>query len=259
MTCGWNISYSRCTGDADTALLSNIDAAVKLEAEEMATDLLYAWTGRVFGVCEVSVRPERRDMSCGCPAPPSHLPVYHAVAQSFATMGACVCGGASSFKLPGPVREIVSVTINGVVEPPSRYNLTADGCLERLNGLVWPDYQDQLLTGQVDGWWEVTYTRGIPVPTGGQVAAGVLALEIMRYLCDDPACQLPRRVKSISRQGISMEMVEQGGFDEDTSDGKTGLWLVDSWVDSVMKPKRRPRVISPDFRSDRQAGAWHIR
>jgi hypothetical protein len=93
--------------------------------------------------------------------------------------------------------------------------------------------------------WSVTYQQGKPVPVGGQIAAGLLACELAKAACGDKSCGLPQRVQSITRQGVTVAVLD--AFD-DIDTGHTGIWLIDSWVASVTKRPRRWRVLSPDRR-----------
>jgi hypothetical protein len=96
--------------------------------------------------------------------------------------------------------------------------------------------------------WQVSYTKGTPVPEGGQVAAGVLACELAKGATNDRTCQLPQRVQTIARQGVTVQLLDS--FD-DVEKGRTGIWLVDSWVASVTQPKRGGSVYSVDIPNPR--------
>ena len=99
----------------------------------------------------------------------------------------------------------------------------------------------------------MSFVWGTPVPAGGQVAAGLLSLEMAKALAHDSSCKLPQRWQSITRQGVTI--TAQDLF-EDLNEGRTGLWLVDSWVASVTQPKRvGGRVFSPDIPRTGRAGA----
>jgi hypothetical protein len=89
----------------------------------------------------------------------------------------------------------------------------------------------------------VTYVRGVRVPEGGEIAAGVLALELAKAACNDNTCQLPKRMQTMTRQGVTVAMLDS--FD-DVDKGHTGIWIIDSWVASMTKTPVRPTVLSPD-------------
>ena len=146
--------------------------------------------------------------------------------------------------LPGPVGAVTEVVVDGTVLDPAAY-LVAGSDLSRVDGKNWPICQDLALPPTEPGTWMVTYERGVPVPAGGQVAAALLAVELFKAACSDPSCALPRRVQSISRQGVTVAVLD--AFD-DIDKGHTGIWLVDSWIASVTQPIRGSRVYSPDVR-----------
>ena len=257
MACEWDISYDRCEGSNDTEFLTDVSAEVREKAEGMAVDLLDAWTGGVFGPCPVTVRPCRDVIApndtFAKPRSARWEPVL--IGGRWYNMGcsscgrSCACEEPSSIAVPGPVHRVIEVEIDGDTLPQDAYRV--DGrFIIRQDGQAWPTYQDRSLPLGTEGTWSITYSKGIAVPTGGQVAAGVLALEIMRALCDDNECRLPERVQTITRQGVTMAMLD--GF-EGLEEGRTGLWLVDSWVSSVTRPRRGGTVASPDYNYRRKS------
>jgi hypothetical protein len=76
--------------------------------------------------------------------------------------------------------------------------------------------------------WAVTYERGVPVPAGGQVAAGTYACEAAKAMTGDTTCRLPRRVQSLVRQGVQLcelqklPTVESVWIGEQSSVGPSG-------------------------------------
>lgn len=255
MTCAWDISYERCTGSNDAKFLATISEDMREKAESMATDLLSAWTGGVFGPCPVTVRPCRDEIRTNRDFQLSRRANWEPVliGGRWFNMGcsscgrSCACDAPYSLAVPGPVADVIEVEIDGDTLPPENYRVEGRFII-RQDGGSWPTYQDRSLPDGSEGTWSITYNKGIAVPVGGQIAAGVLALEIMRALCDDSECKLPERVQTITRQGVTMAMMDTfEGLDE----GRTGLWLVDSWVSSVTRPRRGGTVSSPDFNHTR--------
>jgi len=133
-----------------------------------------------------------------------------------------------AIKLPrDQVTAIVSITEAGVVMDTDDYRLTSAGWLERLNG-PWR------LCGDVT---DVVYSFGSPPPEGGVQAAVALAVQMMLDLIGDARCRLPARVTSLTRQGVSMTMLDPMDF---LPNGKTGLYAVDLWLATV-NPHNRPQ------------------
>lgn len=139
-------------------------------------------------------------------------------------------------KLPrSPVTSVVSVTVEG--DPFAAWRLLDSGWIERTDGRPW----------QVcDGATEITYTFGAPPPAGGRDAAVELGIELLKHRRKLKGCRLPSRTTSITRQGLSMEIIDPMEF---LNNGGTGLVLVDMWLRSV-NPDRSPQaagVWSPDL------------
>jgi hypothetical protein len=154
----------------------------------------------------------------------------------------CTCGAPVALALPGPAMAVYEVLVDGVALAPSAYRLSGDQ-LVRADGQPWPTCQDLLALPSTKGTWQVTYDRGTPVPVGGQIAAGMLAMELAKAACRDSTCQLPQRIQTITRQGVTIGMLDP--FDG-LEKGFTGIWLIDSWITSITKPQLGGRVYSPD-------------
>ena len=250
----WPLSYVGC-GSMDSLI-----SAGQAELEQIAIEYLWRWTGRQFGTTTVEI-PPCRDSNAGrgdvtysnTPrTSPSWRPVL--VQGSMRAVGCGVCGASCScansysILLPGPVSEILEVWIDGELLPDSAYVLTGTSQLNRVDGDTWPTEADQTLPIDSVGTWGIKYSLGIPVPMGGQVAAGRLAIEFAKAVTGDSSCQLPQRLQSMSRQGVSIAVLDS--FD-DIDKGHTGIWIVDSWVASVMRPNTQSAVMSPDLRERR--------
>lgn len=258
--CNWPIIYppaGECGCGAPDVPVSEMDAAL----EAMAVEMLWAWTGRKFGVCDVTIRPCRDECAGGGSTfwgPSAGVdgwsPVLVGGEWFNVSCGSCAqscgCGldEAVALRLPGEVAGVVSVWIEGELLPSSAYSLR-DGVLFRADGGVWPACNNPLGDPRVvgSGAWEVAYETGTPVPTSGQMAAGLLSCELRKAACRDKTCQLPQRVQSVTRQGVSIGAVVDSF--EDLKDGRTGIWLIDSWVAQVNAPRTAaPQVFSPGSR-----------
>lgn len=280
--CEWPVDYLECDNDTPGAgdspigfpgdesgetevNLEELDSVEREKVEDMAGRLLWEWTGRIFGICEVTVRPCRErcadtyhsstyfDGPGGLLRGSGYVPVlidgrWFNLMCGQCNRSQCACTpGQPVFRvlLPGPVNEIVRVVIDGSDLPPENYRLEGRA-LVRTDGEPWPSCQNLNQDKDEVGSWYVTYKRGIEVPAGGQIAAGVLANELYKALCNDQSCQLPQRVQTVTRQGVTVGILDSF---EDVREGRTGIWSVDAWIASVNAPQKRPgRVYSPDLR-----------
>ena len=148
-----------------------------------------------------------------------------------------------SVALPGPVDSIVAITIDGETVDPAAYRVDDRTALVRTDGHDWPVCQDLAAPAGDDGTWSVRYRWGVPVPSGGQLAAGTLACEMAKAACRDSSCGLPERITNqVTREGITVTILD--AF-EGLEAGRTGLWLVDSWVTSIRGTPARSTVHVP--------------
>ncbi|QGH80030.1 head-to-tail adaptor [Gordonia phage NHagos] len=196
----------------------------------MAADVLWALSGRQFGKCPVLARPcpqrvgdsywrtggpvimwdgdDWLNVGCGC-------------------AGRCVLTGPRMVHLPGPVAEIVTVTIGGQVIDPAGYK--REGNVLYRVGASWPS-QDLSRPLDEAGTWSVEYLRGVEPPAGVATLTGLLAAEFDKACSGDGKCRLPRNVTAVTRQGISYQLYDPQDI---YANGKTGLAEVDMWLASV--------------------------
>lgn len=259
--CDWPVSYAACQAGGEVFETPEDQATF----EKMAATYLWNWTDRQFTLCETTIRPCRSfcneawsafDAAMGLGSwqwtafgSSAWTPVMIAGKWRNLYCGGCggldcSCGAVPHINLPGPVDSVTEVQIDGEVVPSSTYRLEGS-MLIRENGLDWPDCQDLALPLGQEGTWGVTYMRGKPVPKGGQIAAGVLATELYKAACNDASCKLPQRVQTITRQGVTMAMLDS--FEDSVDKGYTGIWVIDSWLSSVNSPKQPSVVQSPDY------------
>lgn len=244
-SCIWPVTYP---GDDCEAFGSN-----QQDFESMAAEYLWNWTGRQFGLCEVTVRPV---VDCDRVATYRGRGPYSfsGIDDGGYTMvvpwvcgvhrfNGCNCSESVALYLSDRVEYLSSVTVNGVDLAPDAYRLDNHHTIIRTDGGVWPSEQDFTADTTEDGTWSITYSAGTPVPPGGQIAAGILACELAKAAVDDSTCRLPKRVQTITRQGVSMGFLDSF---EDIDKGHTGIWLIDSWIASVSKSPRGGAVINPD-------------
>ena len=108
---------------------------------------------------------------------------------------------------------------------------------------------------------EVTYTFGVAPPTMGAMAARQLAIQLAKLWGGEDDCELPDRVTSVSRQGLTMTILDNQQFLDDL---KTGVYQVDLFLKAVNPDKARvkAKVFSPDIprgrrlRPQDQASGW---
>lgn len=225
--------------DFDEDVLENALAA--------ATDVLFELSGRQFpGSCRETVRPHHE--CCGFEQP-SRIVGRTPLRRS--------CGGVSEVSLGiTPVTEVEEVKVDGVVLDDSLYRVDNFSTLVRLpedgSRRSWPCCQDLALDSDQEGTFEVTFLYGRMPPALGVDAAAKLGCEIAKAMSDQE-CALPERVTNVSRQGISVSVVNPGDF---LDDGKTGIYLVDLFLQSYNPNKlaRPPGIMSPDIGSSRRVG-----
>lgn len=227
MTCDWPLDRAALPDPPDGAARRRLDTAV-----DLATEVLWALTGRQYGACPETLRPDppRRELlrfdgagwrpgRC-CPA-------------------TCRATGPAALHLPGPVAGVDAVRIGDAELDPAAYQLEGD-VLYRIDGDIWPD-QDRFRPLGRPGTWAVTYRRGRPVPDGVGTLVAVLATEFYNAVSGGKNCRLPRRVQNVTRQGISYQMVDPTDI---YRAGLTGLPEIDTWIAAV-NPHRltaAPRV-----------------
>ncbi len=181
-----------------TPATSTIDPAVRATVGPIAVQVLWAATGRRFGLTTHTHT-----------APPSRPGWY------------CEPTGNAGILLPGPVWDIIQVVGGTTTYAYTDYALRGD-FLQRITGVGWP------LQTTV-----VTYQRGRPVPIGGDIFAAVLAGEIATSMRGGK-CRLPSRATSVAREGINVVLATP---EEYLSDGLTGIPEVDQWI-STHNPHR---------------------
>lgn len=238
---------------------------VTAQAVELATEVVWALSGRQFGLCEVTLRPCRRECT-DFPWPSGGYSEWAGTTwispalisgQWFnvicgrCTRG-CSCSSISEVLLPAPVHDVVQVKIDGVVVTGSDYRLDDNRILVLLNG-DWPTCNDLALADTEPNTWSVTARYGLEVPAGGAWAVGELACELIRARNGED-CRLPRNVTQLVRQGVTIQFPD---VRELMREGLTGLYLVDQFV-TTWNPshlRRRSGTYSVDQPPARRAGS----
>lgn len=232
-------------------------------AQAAASQRLSQLTAFRWGLCEDTVRP-CGPMTCqpkqspilppwggyGGPFIGQGLPIpYVSGGQMFNCMCGCECGCdvRCTIPLPGPVHQVLEVTVDGVqmVENVD-WIVNGEGGLVRLNG-CWPEEQDFTVPCGDVGSFCVRYLRGIN--PGGDLGAiravSLLACRMFHDACGDGDCPSLKDATRISRGNVEWQRDPQR-----IGSGYTGLSVVDDWVDLVNPYGQRqvPRVYSPDTR-----------
>lgn len=244
--CSWTVSPLCSTW-------GSYSADEQAYALRFATFVLWAATGRRYGLCPVTVRPckpVQEPLYMAFPVVASwglwvsaDAAISSAVAPVGCCAGSCACD-AQAMALPGPVGAVTAVVINGVTLDPSAYRLAGSSII-RQDGNAWPTTQDMSAPAGTAGTWSVSYTRGEAVPPPVLDAAGIYACEIARGRAGG-SCFLPYKVQSVTRQGTQIEFVDTTDY---LNEGLTGVAEVDQLIrmDNPYKLKSRPRVLSLDL------------
>jgi hypothetical protein len=161
--------------------------------------------------------------------------------------GQCGCSKLCEIPLPTPVASVDEVKIDGVVLAETEYRVDNFDTLVRtpaVSGDCWPTCQNLELPDTEEGTFSVTVTYGRDVPSALTMATAELACQLLKA-CVGAPCQLPQRVSTISRQGVTMGFIDPQEF---LSQGRTGIYIVDLVIQSLNPHHltRRSAVWSPD-------------
>lgn len=221
----WNIRWKCDVTDVDPDLLAL--------AQQGAQDLLWALSGRRFGVCETT---ETYRLPCD-------LPCAQIWGRDF--------GPGVEWRLGGnprkccrivlsqtPPRAVKEIKINGEVLDPSEYVLERFA-VQRI-GSCFPCEQECDIAPI-----EITYLYGIDPPPLADLAMGEVACEILAAL-GGADCRLPSNAISVTRQGVTVDLGDARTLYDM---GRIGLPIADAFLRSV-NPSRlqsASRVYSPDL------------
>lgn len=211
--------------------------AAQLAAEDLAVEVLWALSGRQFGLCPAKARPcptretpPWRDWPYGWP--------YVVMFDDGRWVNwPCGCGprcsvsGPRAVHLPGPVApptldDPIVVTVGDVVLTGDDFVLEGDVLYRK--GANWPSQDLGKPLGET-GTWSVEYLRGYRPPAGTAKFVGTLAAEFLKA-CSDEECRLPRTVTTASRRGVTYRVYDPAVI---YADGKTGIPEIDLWLAAV--------------------------
>jgi len=220
-----------CTDDIDPSVDQDEVAAV-------ASELLFVLSGRQFGVRVQTVRPRVTSPTCVCRG------CHPGGGSRFPESSGCGCSTTTIAELAGPIATVERVTLSGVDLPADAYTWSG-GRIIRTDGGTFPCCQPPEANPPL---LEVAYSWGRSIPESGILAARELACQLAFAAAPSTAgkCKLPARVQTISRQGVTMALLDPQSF---LDEGRTGLYLVDLFLSAFNpgKNRRRARVFSPDL------------
>lgn len=237
--------------------------AITGQAVQFATELVWALSGRQFGLCAVKLRPCRNEcLDTIWPTGVSLWPGtswltpaligglwYNIVCDT--CPGTCSCTKLSEVYLPAPVNSIVEVKIDGTILDPQNYRLDNNRILVRTDD-SWPRCNDLNLEDTELNTWSVTANFGQSIPSGGHWAVGEVACELIKAFKGED-CRLPRNITQLIRQGVTIQYPDINTL---IDGGKTGLYMTDMWISTVNphKLKRRSKTYSIDRPQHRRTG-----
>lgn len=236
--CNWPVDVcEECCAEA----LEGLPDETREALEQAAASFLWAATGRRYGLCEVTLRPCRRDCLPGSGLPsPSRVGGQWVNLACGSCPGQCGCGAVSEVILDN-VAEVIDVTVDGEeLDPFETVAVYDNRRVVRTDGGQWPACQD-LSTVDGPGTWSLTILQGLPVPPGGEFVAGLLLCELAKACRGDDSCALPRRVQTVTREGVTIGFQDQF---ESLGHLRTGIWEIDSWIEAARTTQFLPPTIT---------------
>jgi hypothetical protein len=221
------------------------DEVQALWAQQVASSRLHILTAYRWGLCEDLVRPCgprvcRQPVGCG-PSAFGGVPAGYPLAPylSNGQMYNCGCGCSSceigcTIVLPGPVNEVLSVTVDGAeLAPEVDWFVNGEGALVKTDG-CWPHSQDMRAACGEEGSFCVRYLRGINPAADADAIRAVshLACALYTQACGGK-CPSLKNATRITRGDVEYEKVP-GARD-------TGVEPADEWLDLV-NPRRIMQV-----------------
>lgn len=240
--CNWTPTHTHHSA-ADLAEWNAYPANIRTFADQVAAAAVWGATGRRFGLCDTIARPivgcihwSEWDLTA-LPEYPTYMGNGEWIGLP-AMSNCCIQVNPQSATLDGPVNAITQVTIDGVVVAAANYRVDEGMYLVRTDGGTWPLWQDVDLAGGGVGTFVVTYQQGLPIPTVVLAASGTYALEVARSASGATTCRLPSRATSITRQGVTIDLIDPTTLLEA---GLTGI----PEVDAIIQAYNPGRLIRP--------------
>jgi hypothetical protein len=214
------------------------DKLAALEALEYASFVLHALSGRRYSPARTITEIYDTRITLGYGAEPYPVLINGSVYNVCNGCVECCCNVCGIFhrtRLRGqPIRSVDGVWVDGVQLLPSNYLV--------LDNSVLGFTQVEVCNAHC---LVVTYTYGSGIPPGGRLAVLKLATELLNY-SRGGECELPARVTSVSRQGLTWTLLDPQEF---LKDGRTGVYLIDLFLRAAnpggaLAPAK---VFSPDL------------
>lgn len=257
----------RLVGDAD-CFADNL--TLLEDALEIASETLFVLSGRQFpGICEVTVRPCAVEQ----PTSSSPTPLVGYQTDSFAAFGgacschhppgrSCGCCGPSETRLGySPIVEVSEVLIDGATLDPAAYRIDDGKYLVRLPNpgstvpQSWPCCQRLDLPTTEAETWSVTFCYGKGAPPLGVAAAARFAAEIAKGALGLDCCIAARNVTSMSREGVSIEVLSPTDF---LTAGLLNIFEADLFIQTYnpAKIRKNAKILSPDTGPRGRVTTW---
>lgn len=252
--------------DAPTDQAGQAQLASQIQA---ATEVLYALSGRQFpGQQELTVRPTARPEQIHDEMWVRNLSYYYGWGYGGWSQnwlwGSCPgcnyrgCAGSTTIGLGhSPIISIESIQINGEILDPSSYRVDDQKWLVRQDYLTWPTCQKMYAPLGDPATFGVDFTFGENPPIAGQNACTILSAELYKASVPSLAgsCQLPKRISSITRQGVSIAVLDPMTYLEK---GYLGISSIDMFIEAYnpYRQVRKPMVFSPDMVNVGRRQSW---
>lgn len=240
----WPETWAEISGCTPIERELTPDELRALSAQRIASGRLHILTAYRWGLCEDLVRPCgpqtcRQPVGCGSSpyAGGGGFPLRPYL--SGGSMYNCGCGCSSceigcTIVLPGPVNEVLEVSLDGdLLVPDVDFFVNGEGALVRNEG-CWPHSQDMRAACGQAGSFCVRYLRGINPAADGDAIRAVshLACALYNDMCGG-TCPSLKNATSITRGDVTYEKVA-GPRD-------TGVEPADEWLD-LINPRRITQV-----------------
>lgn len=252
--CGWAITKCGCGSCWDT-----YSPEVRDTASALAIGVMWAATARQYGLCPVIVQP------CSKPELLREYQTYPVAESDYGSAyihhgqwyngcsnqdenSGCCSGCEVDIEGPTTTAGITEITIDGVILPPASYEVMNGHILVRTDGVCWPTCVNY--SNQNPPTFQVEYLKGRAIPKAVQKATERLACEWAKA-CVGNACALPRKMRSLTRQGVEVAVEELSTTDPGRI--RTGIPEVDMII-ALENPHGRTMaslVWSPDSRPPR--------